>query len=195
VFAALRKLPIFLQIYVQVLFLVRPPKVVSWRLCFPCEVGICEIGNRAPLNPTSRYISRGYAFEEIKAFSLYVTFDVRELLCDLSFNSHGIFADSVTCVETNSCTAARGIMILGPVSLVDCVVFVLFLLPNLLVQVGLVQILSLIKVIPFLGTFSFLLHHTKAETCARYVDGTCCVKLTKHQQSNCRTNLFGSGTC
>jgi hypothetical protein len=44
-------------------------------------------------------------------------------------------------------------MILGPVSLLDCVIFVLFLLPNLLVQVGLVQILSLIKVIPFLGTF------------------------------------------
>src|SRR5258707_393569 len=95
----------------------------------------------------------GYAFEQIKAFSLYATFDVLELLCDLFFDSHGIFTGSVICIKTNSCTAARGIMILGPVSLLDCVIFVLFLLPNLLVQVGLVQILSLIKVIPFLGTF------------------------------------------
>jgi hypothetical protein len=55
-------------------------------------------------------------------------------------------------------------MILGPVSLLDCVIFVLFLLPNLLVQVGPVQILSLVKVIPFLGTL--LLHlHAKIETC------------------------------
>jgi len=89
-----------------------------------------------------------------RAFSLYVTFDVLELLSDFSFDSHRIFTVSTTSVKTNSCTAARGIMILGPVSLLDCVIFVLFLLPNLLVQVGPVQILSLIKVIPFLGTFT-----------------------------------------
>jgi hypothetical protein len=44
-----------------------------------------------------------------------------------------------------------GAMILGPVSLLDCVIFVLCLIPNLLVQAGLFQTLSLVKVIPFLG--------------------------------------------
>jgi hypothetical protein len=42
-------------------------------------------------------------------------------------------------------------MILGPISLLDCVIFVLFLLPNLLVLAGPLQTLSLIEVIPFLG--------------------------------------------
>ena len=40
-------------------------------------------------------------------------------------------------------------MILGPISLIDCVVFVIFLLPNLLVVAGL-RTLVLVKVLPFL---------------------------------------------
>ena len=41
-------------------------------------------------------------------------------------------------------------MILGPISLVDCVVFVICLTPNLLVQLGLLTTLSLAGVLPFL---------------------------------------------
>ena len=96
----------------------------------------------------------GIRIRKPRAFSLYATFNVLELLYDFSFDSYRIFTVSIVGIKTNSCTAARGIMILGPVSLLDCVIFVIFLLPNLLVQVGPVQILSLIKVIPFLGTFT-----------------------------------------
>jgi hypothetical protein len=117
------------------------------------------------VDPTATYLSMGYAFEK-QGRSLYATFDVLELLYDFSFDSHRIFTVSTLSIKTNSCTAARGIMILGPVSLLDCVIFVLFLLPNLLVQVGPVQILSLIKVIPFLGTFYISHLHAKIETCA-----------------------------
>ena len=42
-------------------------------------------------------------------------------------------------------------MILGPISLVDCVIFVSCLIPNLLVLVGPLQTLSMVKFIPFLG--------------------------------------------
>jgi acetyl esterase/lipase len=41
-------------------------------------------------------------------------------------------------------------MILDSISLIDCLVFVLFLLPQLLVQAGLYQTLLLLKVVPFL---------------------------------------------
>jgi acetyl esterase/lipase len=47
-------------------------------------------------------------------------------------------------------------MILGPISLLDCAIFVLFLIPNFLVLVGPIQTLSLAKVIPFLGIATFL---------------------------------------
>jgi hypothetical protein len=44
-------------------------------------------------------------------------------------------------------------MILGPITLVDCAVFVLFLIPQLLYQAGLARtLLTVIKVLPFLGT-------------------------------------------
>jgi hypothetical protein len=114
------------------------------------EVSICEWTPMTLQPPIFLWDTHS----KTRAFSLYATFDVLELLSDFSFDSHRIFTVSTTSVKTNSCTAARGIMILGPVSLLDCVIFVLFLLPNLLVQVGPVQILSLIKVIPFLGTFT-----------------------------------------
>jgi hypothetical protein len=117
------------------------------------------------------------------------------LLYDFSFDSHRIFTISTISIKTNSCTAARGIMILGPVSLLDCVIFVLFLLPNLLVQVGPVQILSLIKVIPFLGTFTSPPFMPRSRHVLGYVDSASCMKLTEHQHSNCRTNLSESGTC
>jgi hypothetical protein len=43
-------------------------------------------------------------------------------------------------------------MILGPITLVDCAVFVLFLIPQLLYQAGLAgTLLTVIKVLPFLG--------------------------------------------
>jgi hypothetical protein len=153
-------------------------------------VGICGIRNR--LHSLSFY---GIHIRKIRVFSLYVTFGVLELLCDLPFDSYGIFTSSTIGIKTNSCTAARRIMILGPVSLLDCVIFVLFLLPNLLVQVGLVQILSLIKVIPFLGTFSFLTFIPRSRHMLGHVDGASCIELTEYQHSNCRTNLFESGTC
>lgn len=41
-------------------------------------------------------------------------------------------------------------MILGAISLVDCAVFVVFLIPNLFVQTGLYQTLLLVNVLPFL---------------------------------------------
>ena len=41
-------------------------------------------------------------------------------------------------------------MILDSISLVDCLVFVLFLIPQLLIQAGLYQTLLLLKVVPFL---------------------------------------------
>ena len=41
-------------------------------------------------------------------------------------------------------------MILDSISLVDCLVFVLFLIPQLLIQAGLYQTLFLLKVVPFL---------------------------------------------
>jgi hypothetical protein len=69
-------------------------------------------------------------------------------------------------------------MILGPVSLLDCVIFVLFLLPNLLVQVGPVQILSLIKIIPFLGTFTSPPFMPRSRHVLGYVDSASCIKLT-----------------
>jgi hypothetical protein len=137
----------------------------------------------------------GIRIQKLRVFSLYATFDLLELLCDLSFDSLGIFTGSTICIKTNSRTAAPGIMILGPVSLLDCVVFVLFLLPNLLVQVGLVQIFSLIKVIPFLGTFPSSPSLPRSRHMLGYVNSTSCIKLTEYQHSNCRTNLFESGTC
>lgn len=43
-------------------------------------------------------------------------------------------------------------MILGPISLIDCVVFVIFLIPQLLYQVGFLSSLLLVgKVLPFLS--------------------------------------------
>lgn len=46
-----------------------------------------------------------------------------------------------------------GVMILGPITLLDCVVFVIFLIPNLIYLTGLVATLSLVKVLPFLSTY------------------------------------------
>jgi hypothetical protein len=44
-------------------------------------------------------------------------------------------------------------MILGPISLIDCVVFMVFLVPQLLYQVGLVAtVTTVLNVLPFLGT-------------------------------------------
>lgn len=44
-------------------------------------------------------------------------------------------------------------MILGPVSLVDCLVFVIFLIPQLLYQAGIfASLLVVLKVLPFLST-------------------------------------------
>jgi hypothetical protein len=45
-------------------------------------------------------------------------------------------------------------MILGPISLLDCVIFVVCLIPNLLITAGPVATISLVKVIPFLGMCS-----------------------------------------
>ena len=46
-------------------------------------------------------------------------------------------------------------MILGPISLLDCAVFVIFLLPSLLVQVGILKTIRLIiQALPFLGSSS-----------------------------------------
>ena len=43
-------------------------------------------------------------------------------------------------------------MILGPISLIDCLVFVIFLIPQLLWRVGLFKtIITGIKALPFLG--------------------------------------------
>lgn len=43
-------------------------------------------------------------------------------------------------------------MILGPVSLLDCLVFVIFLIPQLLYQAGLFStVLVVVKVLPFLS--------------------------------------------
>lgn len=53
--------------------------------------------------------------------------------------------------RTNIRTRPLEIMILGPISLIDCVLFVLCLIPSLLVLAGPLRTLSLIKVIPFLG--------------------------------------------
>ena len=51
--------------------------------------------------------------------------------------------------------AAAG-MILGPVSLLDCVVFVIFLIPQLLYQAGVFStVLVVIKVLPFLGMSTY----------------------------------------
>ena len=46
-------------------------------------------------------------------------------------------------------------MILGPITLIDCVFFVLCLIPNLLLLAGPIATLSLVKVLPFLGTFAY----------------------------------------
>ena len=44
-------------------------------------------------------------------------------------------------------------MILGPISLLDCLVFVIFLIPNLLIQVGIFGTIGLVvKLVPFFGT-------------------------------------------
>lgn len=87
-----------------------------------------------------------------------------------------------------------GIMILGPVSLLDCVVFVLFLIPNLLVLVGPLQTLSLIKVIPFLGIATFFpLLQVSIHSPVR-VEETYRLVLTVHQSSNCHISSFENGT-
>ncbi len=44
-------------------------------------------------------------------------------------------------------------MLLGPISLLDCVVFVLYLIPNLLVLAGPLETLSLVRVLPFLSKY------------------------------------------
>jgi len=45
-------------------------------------------------------------------------------------------------------------MILGPISLLDCAVFVVCLVPQLLIQVGFLGTLHVVvKVLPFLGKF------------------------------------------
>lgn len=42
-------------------------------------------------------------------------------------------------------------MILGPVSLIDCLVFVLFLSPTVLIQVGIIRtVLVAVQALPFL---------------------------------------------
>jgi acetyl esterase/lipase len=55
--------------------------------------------------------------------------------------------------KSTSCvlfSCALNKMILGAISLLDCAVFVVFLIPNLLAQAGLYQTLLLINVLPFL---------------------------------------------
>lgn len=52
-------------------------------------------------------------------------------------------------------------MILGAVSLVDCLIFVIFLGPQLLYQAGLISTLVVVaKVLPFLSTAFFNVHET-----------------------------------
>lgn len=47
----------------------------------------------------------------------------------------------------------RGKMILGPVSYLDCIVFCIFLAPQLILNVGLFEtVLTVLQVLPFLGT-------------------------------------------
>ena len=44
-------------------------------------------------------------------------------------------------------------MILGPVSYLDCIVFCIFLAPQLILNVGLFEtVLTVLQVLPFLGT-------------------------------------------
>lgn len=44
-------------------------------------------------------------------------------------------------------------MILGPVSYLDCIVFCIFLAPQLILHVGLFEtVLTVLQVLPFLGT-------------------------------------------
>jgi hypothetical protein len=44
-------------------------------------------------------------------------------------------------------------MILGPVSLLDCLVFCLFLAPQLIIQVGLIRtVVTVLRTLPFLRT-------------------------------------------
>lgn len=46
-------------------------------------------------------------------------------------------------------------MILGPISYLDCIVFCVFLAPQLLLELGLIETIQIIlQVLPFLGTFS-----------------------------------------
>lgn len=48
-------------------------------------------------------------------------------------------------------------MLLGPVSYLDCLVFILFLAPQLLLQAGLVHTLAVvIQVLPFLGMYAHI---------------------------------------
>lgn len=44
-------------------------------------------------------------------------------------------------------------MILGPVSYLDCIVFCIFLAPQLILNVGLFEtVITVLQVLPFLGT-------------------------------------------
>lgn len=44
-------------------------------------------------------------------------------------------------------------MILGPVSYLDCIVFCIFLAPQLVLNVGLLEtVITVLQVLPFLGT-------------------------------------------
>lgn len=76
-------------------------------------------------------------------------------------------------------------MILGPISLVDCLVFVIFLIPQLLYQAGILSCLVLAgKVLPFLSKHLNALADLPAH----------CQLLKCHQSSNCRFSSFENAT-